>query len=199
MQQINVAAPGRGWIGFTTDESFLGRAIRWFERREVRGGVKVSHAFVCMGDGDIIEAQASGVVWARLEKYFKPGKTLVFRSPYGYTPQIGASIAEAARFRLGMKYDYGLIVGDALADSYTGFLLNKVFRDWPRRAVNRLLGSERKLICSELAAVCLSSLSEYRGCGVLAQPLDTIDPQALFEDDQIFQPQLFTVNGGIIQ
>ena len=72
--------------------------------------------------------------------------------------------------------------------TFLGHFVNKIFHDKPEADVNQFLAGHHTWICSELAAYCLEQQPEYAGKGVLARPVDTIDPQQLFEDQVIFTP-----------
>ncbi len=78
-------------------------------------------------------------------------------------------------------------MGDLLADSEVGHAINEVLGDKPEDIVNAALG-RGDFICSELGAYALASQPEFAGKGVLAGPLDAIDPQELFEDQVLFEP-----------
>jgi hypothetical protein len=55
-------------------------------------------------------------------------------------------------------------------------------------AVCRLKDHPDRWICSELAAHCLDQQPEYHDKGILNRSDATIDPQELFEDDELFTP-----------
>ena len=95
--------------------------------------------------------------------------------------------ARSANSKIGAPYGTGLIVGDALADTFLGHWLNKIFSEWPRRTFNALIANPADFICSELAAYALSQQPEYRNRGCLRGPLNAIDPQDLFEDAVLFK------------
>jgi hypothetical protein len=180
-----------GYIGFTYVGGRLSEGIAYFERWERLSDIRVSHTFVVSGPNECIEAHIdTGVARSTLSKYFDdPNTQVFFRKPIGLTVNTAGEIAEAAESKIGCRYDTGLIFADGLADTFLGHWLNKIFRQWPARIVSaivaRLTGTQ--MICSELVAYALAQLPEYKNTGILRQPLFTIDPQALFEDQTIFE------------
>lgn len=178
-----------GYIGFTYTGGLLAAGVAYFERWNRASDIKVTHALVVSGESECIEAHIDeGVACVSMAKYFDdPECRIFFRRPRGWNPELGKRIAAAARAKVGSNYNTGLVVGDAAADTFAGHWLNKLFHDWPHRALNRLLARRSEFICSELAAYALASQPEFMGQGTLASPIDTIDPQELFEDSVLFE------------
>ena len=179
-----------GYIGFTfTDNSFVSLGIAYFTRHEL-SRIPVSHAFVVAGNDRLVEAHAlRGVAYDTISKYFNdPHVHVFFRKPLGWTERMGNAIAHSAERKIGCAYGYGLIAADLAADTWAGYWANRICQQWPRRFFCWLLNSPAAFICSELAAYALNEQPEFHGRGVLAGPLDTIDPQDLFEDETIFEP-----------
>jgi hypothetical protein len=168
----------------------LSEAIIYFETAENHSGIAVSHAFIVTGPDEITQAHVdTGVATASLSALMQDSNVNVyFRIPTGFTPELGLRIAESARSYLGEKYDKTDILGMALNDTVTGRLLNKLFRGDPERLSAMLLAHQGREICSELAAKSLNNQPEFKGHGVLSQPLSAIDPQELFEDQILFAP-----------
>lgn len=179
-----------GDIGFTFVGDSMSQAIAYFERWNRSGDIKVSHALVVTGPGQCVEAHIeNGVARAPLDKYFSnPHTQTFFRRVYDWTPALGAHIAVAAESKIGCKYDAQLIIADLAADSVFGHWLNKLFGDKPERFFAWLAGKKNEFICSQLAAYALAAQPEFRGVGCLSRPLNTIDPQLLFEDEELFEP-----------
>lgn len=179
-----------GYIGFTYYASdAVSEGIAYFERWNRLSDIRVSHTFVVTGDSELVEAHIEhGVQRASLSKYFDDPKVQVFfRKATGWHPLLGKRIAEAAESKIGCPYGTGLILAEMAADTWIGHLVNKVCKEWPNRFVSWLLNRDTSFICSELVAYALSQQSEFRGRGILAKPLDTIDPQELFEDQVLFE------------
>jgi hypothetical protein len=178
-----------GYIGFTfTDESIVSEGISYFERWNRLSDIRVSHTFVVTGDDELVEAHIEhGVQRDTISKYFNdPSVHVFFRKPRGWNLMMGGTIAEAAKTKIGCPYATGLIIADAAADTFLGHWLNKIFRQWPARLGGWTFGWSGHFICSELAAYALSHWPQFYGRGILANPLDAIDPQELFDDEIIF-------------
>ena len=191
---VNTAPPrygvtySAGWAGFTNQPGLVTAGIDHFERRE-DGSLIVSHALVVESENTCIEAvMGGGVIRSTLTKYTtNPGTRIYFRKPRGLTSNIADAIVGAAVSKLGHPYNSGLIVSELMAQSALGRLVNKVFHQLPHRIIAALLDNKTDYICSELLAFALSSRSEYANLGVLADPLDTIDPEDIFTDIDIFE------------
>lgn len=177
-----------GYVGFISRRrDFVAAGINWFSRwDQLDDDPPVSHTFVITGMDMTIEAFTSGVSYGSLAAYLKnPDVALLVRKPRGLTPQLGMRIMDAARSHLGEKYDYGLICANVLANTFVGHWINRLCRDWPNRAVCRLLGKNCRMICSELVATVLDQpeLKPF-----LNRSADTVKPQDLFEDTAVFDP-----------
>ncbi len=178
-----------GYIGFTYTGGFVAAGVAYFERWNRLSDIKVTHALIVSGENECIEAHIDeGVARVSLAKYFDdPQCRIFFRKPRGWNPGLGQRIAAAAGAKVGDKYNTGLVVADAAADTVAGHWMNKLFHEWPHRLFNRWLARPNEFICSELAGYVLAQQPEFAGLGVLAKPLDTIDPQELFEDSNLFE------------
>lgn len=181
---------GLGWLGFVRSYSLVSDAIEYGERWvRTKPFPSVTHALVVVGDNACVEAHAEvGVRLATLSDYLTDPKCKVyFRKPKDWTPTIGACVAMAAKDEVGSSYDDLLIAEQAISDSLVGHWVNRVFGAWPHRFMAALLARPREFICSYLAAYALASQPQYVGRGILAGPLNAIDPQTLFESD-LFEP-----------
>lgn len=178
-----------GYVGFTHNGShFLSQGIAYFTRWSRLSDIHVSHALVVTGENECVEALIGrGVVKSPLDKYFHDPKTQIFfRRPRKCTNAVGARIAETALAQVGTKYDHLLLAAQMLEGSFLRRWIQAAFRESPDRFVGRLLNRDQRWICSELAAYCLDCQPEYADKGVLALPHHAIDPQELFEDQEIF-------------
>jgi hypothetical protein len=190
-----------GWIFFTDVRGVVSDGIGYFERwsrgRAVSGGTPetatetvalpiVTHTGVVVGDNLCIEAHwATGVAKAFLDQY--PADEIMFRRPRGWTVTTGIHIAAAAAAKLGCKYNKPLIAAQLLANTFVGHFVNQLCRGWVNDKVSAWLDHKGEFICSELSAYALNEQPQYRGQGVLAQPLDTISPQMLFDDPTLWE------------
>ncbi len=180
----------RGYIGFTYyKESFVSEGIAYFTRWSKMSEITVSHALVVTGEDECIEALFDGVEKSKLTKYFDDPKCAIFfRKPLDWTADIGNRIANLALTQEGVKYNYGLIVADALKGTFLGHLIAECFKDQKEDILTKLLNDDKRWICSELAAWVLDEQPEYHDRGILNKERDTITPQELFEDGTIFEP-----------
>ena len=181
----------RGYIGFVYyADHIVSRGIAYFTRWARIEDVKVSHCFIVACKNDVIEALLRpGVVVDRIGKYFEdPTCQVFFRKPRGWTPALADAIIATAARQVGEKYDLALIIAQAMQGLYLGRVINRLFRGRPDEFVSRLIDNPAKWICSELVSYCLDEQPELRDRGILAKPVNTIDPQELFVDAEVFEP-----------
>jgi hypothetical protein len=182
---------GAGYIGFTYyKHNFVCDGIAYFTRWTRMSDIKVSHALVVTGENECVEATfTKGVVQSDLTHYFKePTCQIFFKKPVDLTKEIADRIVALAREEVGTRYDTKLIGAQAAQGSHIGKLINSIFNGIPDKIVSKLLNSDDRWICSELAAYCLDEIPQYKNKGILNKPNETIDPQELFEDAVIFKP-----------
>ena len=192
----------KGYLGFTfTDGSFISAGIAWFTKWD-RGTnpdvprIPLSHVFIVSGENECIEATMPEVMRSPLTKYFDaPHTHVVFRKPVGLDDDIATRIVAVAEERIGCGYGYSLIVGHALANSLFGKLLGVITGGWSSRAMENLFDNRHQYICSELGSTALNEQPEYAGKGVLAHPPYTINPEALFNTKDVFDPWATRIKG----
>jgi hypothetical protein len=180
-----------GWIGFTRCAGPVSDAIAYGEHWQRDGSrPEVTHALVVTGADECVEAQmGQGVIKTTLSKYFnEPTTKIYFRRPFPFTPVLRSFIAANALGAVGFAYNDLLIGEEAAYDSAAGHLLNTWLHDAPHVLLAKLLDKPNEFICSQLASYVLSTLPEFKGRGVLKNPVDTISPQLLFGDDEVFAP-----------
>lgn len=178
-----------GYIGFTHRIADpVAEGIAHFTRWSRMSDIRVSHCFVVTGEWECVEATVrKGVVETNLARYFQDPRTRVFfRKPRKLDAPLGKRIAATARGQAGMKYDHLLVAAQFLEGSFLRRWLRAAFRQSPDLFLGRLLNRDERWICSELAAYCLDAQPEYADRGILARPHYAIDPQELFEDQEIF-------------
>lgn len=177
-----------GYVGFTSrSDDPVDAGIAWFERWYDYDQICVTHALIVSGPDECVEAHArTGVQKSTLSKYWNdPHCRLFFRKPAGWYQRLGEDIAISAQRHIGDKYGYGLIVADMLADTALGHWLNRKLKDWPNRAVSKLLNRAGTEVCSELAAEALKDNLPWLGC--LSKPARMIEPQELFVNRMVFE------------
>lgn len=179
-----------GWIGFQfVDNNLISLGIAWFTKWTAYKNIPVSHTFICTGHDECVEALGSGVVRSGLSERFADKHTHVcFRKPRHWDKASADQIKRTAEAHIGDKYDYSLILADALAGSMVGKLVNLLTRNWANRIVTKLLDSKKQQICSELAATALRSVPVLSHLGCLTLPPRMIVPSQLFSDEQVFEP-----------
>ncbi|MEI6033734.1 MAG: hypothetical protein WCS65_05580 [Verrucomicrobiae bacterium] len=178
-----------GYIGFTHAGSpQLSTGIAYFTRWSRLSDIHVSHALVVTGENECVEVLGGkGAAKSPLDRYFDDPKThIFFRKPRKCTSGVGQRLAEAALAQVGTKCDSLLLAAQMLDGSFLRRWLLSHFHEGRDRFVGRLLNRDSRWLCTELAAYCLDCQPEYAGKGVLATPSYAIDPQELFEDQEIF-------------
>lgn len=191
-----------GYIGFTfTDNNFISNGIAWFTRWE-KGlnpdvpNINISHTFIVDGENECIEATSPTVCVSPLSKFFdNPHTHVCFRKPLGMTELTGHLMALDASHQLGKPYDYSLIVGHAIDDTFLGKLFDKITDDKGRDFLTWVFNNKGRFICSELIAAAMRNRPEYAGKGVLTKPPYSIDPQQLFQSREIFVPWSDEIKG----
>lgn len=182
---------GIGWIGFSRADDLIGNAIAYGERWEDDGLPSVNHAFICIGDDNIVEAQLdAGVVRCDLTARTQdPRQRVYFRKPLLWTPDLGQSIAMKALALIGAPYDKLLIAENAIADTLAGHAINELFGNWPHMAADKLIEelTPGEFICSYAAASCLAAQPVYKGLTLFQLPLAAIDPMLLMVEGP-FEP-----------
>lgn len=183
-----------GWAGFTDTGGAIAEAIGYGERWErlegKRGTPTVTHAFVVIDSQYGVEAHAkTGVALFPLAKYLAdPNCKTYFRQPHGWTSDLGRRISDLALTTppFGFPYDTRLIGAMALSYTLLGHALNRVTGGWLKRALCRHLSTPNAYICSETVAFIYQQIPELKNLGCLKQPACTIDPQQLFDDQDVF-------------
>ncbi len=196
--EINLIEPvyglnyNKGYIGFTYDSNHpVGRGIAYFTKWYKMSNIHATHVLIVTGKNSCIEADAASnmVEENPLEPYFAPSnRQIFFRKPRDLNDEIADRIVSILKPEVGKKYDYKLILAHGLSGGLPGYLLNRLSNGRLKKVLCEVLDCPSSYICSELAAYALDEQPEYRDKGVLALPNSTINPQKLFEDDEIFEP-----------
>ncbi len=196
--EINLIEPvyglnyNKGYIGFTYDGTHpVGRGIAYFTKWYKMSNIHATHVLIVTGKNSCIEADAASnmVKESPLEPYFAPSnRQIFFRKPRDISDEIAARIVSTLESELGKKYDYKLILAHAISGGLPGYLMNRLSKGVLKERLSSVLDCPNSYICSELAAYALDEQPEYRDRGVLNLPNSTINPQNLFEDDEIFEP-----------
>jgi hypothetical protein len=179
-----------GWVGFIHGPSLLSAAISYITRRDKAGDTVVTHSFLVTGPDECVEANfPAGVVASGLaESYFDKDVGVIFRRPRGLTKAAARRVVKRAKAELGAPFDTVGMVAEGLGGTFLGHVLNAVFGDVPKKRAAELLHEKGKWVCCDLVIHCLQGEPKYRGKGVLAEPVGTVSPQTLFEDEGLFEP-----------
>jgi hypothetical protein len=181
---------GLGWVGFVHSGSRLSKGIAYLTRREKQSGVTITHALVVTGPAECVEANLpAGVVTSDLSKEYlgRDDRTVVFRKPKGLTQATGRRIAERAKAQVGAKFDFGGFAATGVADTFVGHFIDVLLDGAPKEKLAGLLHQKGRFVCSDLVAYCLRQERRYRDVKILAHPPGTLSPQALFEDEELFE------------
>lgn len=93
--------PSLGSIGLVAMSGTVGRLIRLGQWLNGDGFANYQHAFVYVGDGEIIEAMPGGALLSRLDKYDSDSVAWL-----PCPPEFGAQVASAARSLEGVPYSF---------------------------------------------------------------------------------------------
>jgi hypothetical protein len=178
-----------GFIGFTyTGSTLLSNGVAYFTRWSRLSDILVSQVLIVTGENECVEMpDGKSVVKSPLDKYFNDPKTQIFfRRPRKCSQALGQRIAETALAQVGTKFETLLTAARVLEGSFLRRWVMSHFQESPDRFVGRLLHREARWFGGELAAYCLDCQPEFVDKGLLKTPCHGIDPQQLFEDEEIF-------------
>lgn len=181
----------RGWIGFNHASSWMSKGIARLTEPQRKSGIPISHAFIVTGEDECVEAAfRKGVVKSSLtEAYFdKPDRYVIFRKPLGLNDDLADRIVTTARAELGTDFNNAALLSSLMAESFLGSVVDRLFDGELEKCIAKLAEDEDRWICSELAAYCLNQQPEFQGRGILRKSEAAIEPQALFEADELFHP-----------
>jgi len=184
-----------GFIGFIyNDSSFISLGISWFTNWE-RGqnpdvpNIPISHTLIVTGPNECVEANFPKIKRSLLTDYFNdPHNHIFFRKPVGLNDDISKRIIDTAYSKIGKLYDWTLLIGHTISNSFIGIILDVLTKGKSKEFFTNLFNKKNRMICSELAAYCLNEQPEYKGKGTLLKKLSSIDPQQFFQDKVIFTP-----------
>jgi hypothetical protein len=179
-----------GWVGFVHGPSLLSTAISYLTRRDKTGDQCVTHSFLVTGPDECVEANfPAGVVASSLsESYFDKDGRVLFRRPRGLTKAAARRLVKRAKAELGAPFDTATMVAEGLGGTFLGHFLNAVLGDRPKKFAAEVLHEKGRWVCCDLVMHCLRGEPKYRDKGVLAEPVGTVSPQTLFEDEGLFEP-----------
>jgi hypothetical protein len=182
----------KGYIGFTYNGNHpIGQGIAYFTKWAKISNIYATHALIVKDEKLCIEADAlkNCVTERPLKDYFDDEKCQIFfRKPKDLTDDIANRILQTVKPEVGKKYDFKLILTQALAGTFAGHFFDQLLRGKFEDKLAKILNNPNKWICSELAAYALDEQPEYKDQGILKRPNATISPQELFEDSVIFEP-----------
>lgn len=181
-----------GWVGFVCGPSLLSSTISYLTRRDKIGKVVATHTLLVTGADECVEANyPAGVVVTNLtESYFgkESNGHVVFRKPKGLSKAAARRLVRRAKAEVGAGFDTVGMIAEGLGGTFVGAWLNNLLGDKPKEMAAGLLHQKGKFVCSDLVVHCFRSEPKYRGKGIVARPPGTVSPQALYEDEDLFEP-----------
>ena len=126
----------------------VGRLIRFGQWLDGDGYADYEHAFICVGDGELVEAQPGGARLAELSEY-ATRTPLWSTGRFALTEEQRQELVAAARHYLGVPYSFL---------DYGSLALARVHLRLP--AVKRYVADTHHMICSQLVDQC------YQDAGV---------------------------------
>lgn len=178
-----------GYIGFLdTSADTASKGIAYFTRWSRLSDVHVSQPVVVTGENTCVEVLAGkGVVRTPLEKYFNDPKVRIFfRKPRKCSSSLGERIAAAADTQVGVRSEQLILAARVLENSFLQRWIRSAFAQNSDRFLSKLLNQDIRWLGGELAAYSLDAQPEYAGKGLLDRPQFSVDPQTLFEDEELF-------------
>jgi hypothetical protein len=127
--------PNLGSIGLVEMKGAVGKGIRVAQWLNGDGFADYQHAFVYVGDEEIIEAMPGGALLSRLDKY-DPDSIAWLQCP----PEFGAQVAAAARALEGIPYSFL---------DYSAIAAHRFHLPIPH--LQAYIASTGHMICSQLA------------------------------------------------
>jgi hypothetical protein len=180
---------------FTQDDCFLARAIYHFTRWDRKSGIPVAHVAVIADESTCIEALTEGLTKSNLKKYFDNKDFRIFiRRPKGMTEEIADELIKSEEKDLGAKYANALLVVFALRGTSVGHLIDKFTNNKFFDSLSLLVNKSGSLLCGLDAANRLK-MHKVASCseGVLKNPSAVINPQQLFEAEELFRPTVVQI------
>ncbi|MDX2079853.1 MAG: hypothetical protein SFU53_03645 [Terrimicrobiaceae bacterium] len=178
-----------GFLGFLCQNAVHpSRGIAYFTGWSRMSDVAVTGVLIVTGDNEGVEvAGGREVVVTPLSKYFEDPKTQIFfRKPKKCAGGVGERIAEAAKAQVGLRVDQIVRAARVLEGTFARRWVLSHFRSSGEQFSAKFAGRDPGWLGAELAAYCLDAQPEYADRGILGHPPHAIDPQRLFEDDELF-------------
>lgn len=202
--KLNISVQQPKWgvnydVGFSAfvirKYGFVSHGIQWFSAWDsIKNIPSPSHALTITGENETVEAFSHGVDRGTVSAYLDDEDcVLLVRRPLRWTPDMGQRIKRQVETHIGEKYGFRLIGALAVANSYSGKLLDllsgKRFSGW----LARLADSKKEMICSESVSDGLAAQPEVQAFGILARPPAVIKPVDLCGDRYIYEPPDYAV------
>lgn len=187
----------KGDILFTQDNCLKAKAIYHGTRWDRKSGIKVAHVAMIVDAAHCIEAKAKGVVITELEKYFNNEDYKFFiRRPKKITDEMADKLVKIAESDLGKNYSNSLLFIAALRSTIIGHCIDKATNNKLFDNLSSFVSKKGELLCSGYGASWLKRLDDWISCnkGVLKRPSAGINPQHIFESDELFEPTVVKIN-----
>lgn len=129
-------SPQPGDFGLTQISGHVGRAIRVGQWLNGDGFSDYEHAFVCVGGGDIVEAEPGGArIWTL--SHYNASRIAWYRAPDGY----GDEIATQARAMKGVPYSFA---------DYAAIATVRLHLPLSSKLLHNYVADSGHMICSQL-------------------------------------------------
>jgi hypothetical protein len=177
-----------GDIGLTTDNSLIGKGIKWFETMWT-GNAKMTHAWSYVGDGNIVEAIGS-IRKSPITNY-NTRQVVVYRVPLSDSER--QVVATGLLSMVGGPYGYWkypLFIADAGVSWFKRlFGMNR-----PCFFFSDTFGFPGDPVCSQLVVEALYRFTSYR----IKNLYGTIDEWKQFTPDYLSDELALPVNGATV-
>lgn len=131
--------------------STISGGISWFSYKtgDTPELEKISHVGVCIGEGRGVSAQPQGIDIENLNNIFNDPKRRIFFVEPVLLDTLGAEpLVQGIINRIGEKYDWKLILGFGIVNSWFG----KMLSDRIKAEILRIFNCKGRAVCSEVLA-----------------------------------------------
>lgn len=190
----------KGDIFFTYNDDWLAETILYFTRRDKTSTKRAIHVGIIEDESTCIETTNKTITKTKLkDKYLDNEKyRLYIRRPKEMTDGLITEFINNAHRAIGTKYARALLVVMALRNSPIGSLINNKYFDNIAdfcKSVSVKLYKKGTLMCSEYLANTFKTLDSWvlHDQGILKRPSPAINPQQIFEAEELFEPTIIQI------
>lgn len=194
----------RGDIFFTYNDDWLAETILYFTRRDKKSTKRAIHVGIIEDESTCLETTNKTITRTKLkDKYLNNSKfRLYIRRPKEMAEDLKDEFINKAKTAMGTRYARALLVVMALRNSPLGRLVDEVYNyryfDLVANAcknVSSKLYKKGTLMCSEHLANTFKALDKWtpHNTGILTRPSPAINPQQIFEAEELFEPTIIQI------